>query len=889
VPAPREVLEEALSRLAAANAELSRKQAFTDALLETIEVGIVSCDEVGNNLVRNRAERVLVGLDRINGLSPSRAATIVEMLDPAGDPMPIEDYPLARALRGEAVGAVDVRLGLAGGPHREVVIRGSQITGEDGEVLGAVVALTDVTAERAASRELVEEHRRLTEAQRLGQLGSFDYDFTTGAWTFSDQLCALWGVEPGGLHPGSAQSLLFKEEVEHAWQSWRTAAELGGHHSYEYRIRRASDGAERLIRSNVEVELGPDGEALHGRGTHLDITDLTAAERAARKAQAFSAAVLAAMPDYTFVMDLATGAMISTSDGVKVLGMTGEQLQALGPGTATLIHPDHVSRLRAANVEAVDLDDGAVLQLTYRAMHADGQWRWLNRRVTPFQRDANGRVIELLGVVRDVTDMVEADDRLTHAALHDGLTGLPNRALLVDRLDRALARCGRDQREVAVLFCDLDGFKRVNDTAGHAAGDAVLLETARRLQAVLREGDTVARVGGDEFVVIVEPWNRTGADGSASGATEDAEDDRSLAPRVAERIAEALRQPIVFNGLEYVVTTSIGITYAKGPAVGRTGAVTADEVLQDADAAMYQAKGKGKDRFEVFVRGLRADRVERGRVERVLRLALRQTPGAYRAGSVPPPRQPGPALTAAYQPIVDSATGDLLGFEALARLTDDAGASIPPEVFIDVAEDTGMIRPLGRIMLHLACGQLAAWRSQIPGLDAVTMAVNVSASQAQDSSLGEDVRRSLSVHGLAPSDLVLEITETVLLQAAHSTITTLHVLRATGVGIAIDDFGIGYASLRYLATLPVSSVKVDRSFTAGLPDDETCSKIVRAVAGLASDMGLTCVIEGVETEDQRRALPVGVHLQGWLFGHAQPPETLDVLSLLAHGRASLID
>jgi len=265
--------------------------------------------------------------------------------------------------------------------------------------------------------------------------------------------------------------------------------------------------------------------------------------------------------------------------------------------------------LRELNADGVNIEDGEVLQTQYRALHADGHWRWLSHRVTPFRRDSQGRVVELLAVVRDVTDVVEAERRLLHAARHDYLTGLPNRALLVERLDTALERGAREGREVAVLFCDLDGFKPVNDTGGHAAGDAVLLESARRLTSVLREGDTVARVGGDEFVIVVEPWSRgedsAGVESPRAESAEPAEpverpgipepSERRLALQVAQRVAQALSQPVDVGGIAHVVTVSIGITYA---APGRP--VTADDVLHEADVAMYLAKERGKNRFEVF-------------------------------------------------------------------------------------------------------------------------------------------------------------------------------------------------------------------------------------------------------------------------------------------------
>jgi PAS domain S-box-containing protein len=482
-------LKNALGELADAHTELARRQSFTDALLETVEVGIVSCDAQGVFRVSNRAERAMFGLQSgLSGLLPEQLASLIDVFDADGNQLSVDDYPLMRTLRGEDVTPVDVLVGPAGGPYREVVVRGSRITSPEGELLGAVAALTDVTVERTASRALVEERARLT-----------------------------------------------------------------------------------------------------------------VAEKAALRAGAFLDAVLSATLDYTFVTDLASGATIYGSRDADVLGISGEPLEALGPSAAAaLIHPDDQLRLYEVSSAAADLDDGQVLQIRYRGQLADGAWRWFNRRVTPFRRDGSGAVVEVLGVLRDVTDLVQAEDRLTHAALHDALTGLPNRALLVERLDAALTRSRRDIREVAVLFCDLDGFKNVNDTGGHAAGNLVLLEVARRLTSVLRDNDTVARVGGDEFVIVVEPWSRTNhvPEQDVHGAGN--ERNRDLAVHVAERVADALRRPIAVDGVDHFVTASIGITYAKRSSSADPDGITAEGMLQNADAAMYRAKDRGKDCYELF-------------------------------------------------------------------------------------------------------------------------------------------------------------------------------------------------------------------------------------------------------------------------------------------------
>ncbi|MDX6210649.1 MAG: hypothetical protein QOE24_3040, partial [Frankiales bacterium] len=411
----------------------------------------------------------------------------------------------------------------------------------------------------------------------------------------------LWGLTPDTTTPERARALILEEDREPATAAWREACRLGGSHGYHYRIRRADDGAERLIRARVEVTLDADGAPVHGRGTHMDITDLAAAEGAAQQANAFFHAVLTATPDYIQVTDLATGAIIYGSPGKAVLGIPADELQALGPrALEALVHSADQQRVRDLSTAAGDLSDGQSLQFRYRAQHADGQWRWLSQSITPFRRDDSGAVVEILAVLRDVSDLVDAEERLTYAARHDVLTGLPNRTMLLDALDTALRRSAGEGGEIAVLFCDLDGFKHVNDTGGHSTGDAVLSETASRLRNVLRREDTVARVGGDEFVIVVEPWKSTDPDNPAGARRLGVRADRAMAVGVAERVIAALRPPITVNGVAHTVTASIGITYAVLGAGGRT--VTADDVLHEADAAMYAAKARGKNRFEVFER-----------------------------------------------------------------------------------------------------------------------------------------------------------------------------------------------------------------------------------------------------------------------------------------------
>ncbi len=447
------------------------------------------------------------------------------------------------------------------------------------------------------------------------------------------------------------------------------------------------------------------------------------------------------------------------------------------------------------------------------------------------------------GAVVSFRDLTEHEE-LTQRALRDGLTGLPNRALFMDHLRKALARLERSHTMAAVMFIDLDRFKVVNDSLGHAAGDALLIAAAERLASCVRTHDTVARFGGDEFVVLCEGL--------------DAERDVTT---VAARIVASFAEPFTINGVEVSANASVGITVTRNPHL------EPDDLVRDADAAMYRAKEQGRGRYELFDTGMRDRAVRRLRTESDLWRAIARD-----------------ELRVHYQPKVDLASGQVTGVEALARWEHPEHGLIPPAEFIPVAEETGHIVPIGAWILEEACKKAQQWRHARPEYAELLLSVNLSARQLMQSSFVHTVAEILERTGTPAGQLCLEITENVLMRDVHSTISSLEALKELGVTIAVDDFGTGYSSLSYLSRFPIDVLKVDRAFVNDIGPSAETWPIVAAVIGLSKALGLSTVAEGVESDDQVAALrSLGCELaQGFRFARPQAPELLD--ELIAQGR-----
>ncbi len=494
-----------------------------------------------------------------------------------------------------------------------------------------------------------------------------------------------------------------------------------------------------------------------------------------------------------------------------MLGFAAEELGNSPDEWFSRVHSDDLERFK--QLVAGQLEAGAdQFEIEYRIHPRDGSTIWV-RTHGVCVRDDTGRVIRMVGSQIDITKQKQAEARLLHDALHDALTGLPNRALLLDRLEAVLSKLRRNpDRVFAVLFVDLDRFKNVNDSLGHAAGDELLVAIARRLEAQLRAEDTLARLGGDEFVVLLGEVDELGA-----------------VAAVVERLEEALRQPIEVRGHELVISASIGIAMS-GPGYER-----AEDVLRDADIAMYRAKAAGRGGHTVFVGKMHEQAVQLLRLETDLRAAI---------GT--------PQCSVRYQPIVDVGSRRLAGFEALVRWKHPEQGWISPVEFIPIAEETGLIVELGEWVLREACARTRAW--QVETSSGIFISVNVSPRQFSHPDLLQSIASALEDARLAPHHLKVEITEGVFIRDIDGAERTLDKLRDMDVQLSLDDFGTGYSSLSYLQRLPFDVLKVDRGFVTEMLRDQRAARLVEGVVTLGHALGLRVVAEGVESAAHLSAL-----------------------------------
>ena len=600
-----------------------------------------------------------------------------------------------------------------------------------------------------------------------------------------------WGASGGGASGGGAP---------------------GGPAAVEYRFRH-KDGSWRWMEAWVTHR--QDDPAVGGIVVNArDLTERKGSEERLREAEQKYRTLVEQIPVVTYI-DRADGSdtPLYTSPQIKgLLGYTQEE----GSGDRLWrerLHPEDRERVLASD-ERFEREGEERFGEEYRLLAKDGSVVWVLEDAV-LVKDATGSPLYWQGILYDITERKRAEEQLAHRALHDPLTDLPNRLLLLDRLGHALARTEREGRaQVAVLFMDLDRFKVINDSLGHEAGDRLLVAVAERLKGYMRPEDTLARFSGDEFVVLVE----------------DVESPEQ-AIRVAERIhTDVLESSFVLEGREIYVGTSVGI------ALGNARTKSAGDLLRNADMAMYRAKREGSG-YSMFDPALYEWAVRRLQLENDLRRAIE-----------------GEELVLHYQPIFDLDNQGVWGVEALVRWQHPERGLVMPEEFIPLGEETGLIAPMGRWVLEEACRRTKEWQQSYPSSAPLGVIVNFSATQLRHPDCVRNIEETLITSGLDTGSLILDVTESTFLDVFENDTLPLKRIEKLGVKIFIDDFGTGYSSLSYLKRLPASALKIDKSFVAGLGEDSEDTAIVRMVVDLAHTLGLESIAEGVENEEQVRLL-----------------------------------
>jgi diguanylate cyclase (GGDEF)-like protein/PAS domain S-box-containing protein len=677
-----------------------------------------------------------------------------------------------------------------------------------GQFIGSFAVVADVAERKQAERALRESEARYHGLFEGVPVGLYR---TTPAGVMLDANSTLVKIlgfpDLQSLMKTHVGDLYQDPEDRRRWQRVLVGASTA--QSFEARVRRF-DGTVIWVRFTVRAVRGDDGEVLRYDGALEDITARHRAEEALRSSEERFRSLVQNASDLICILDAQGIVRYESPSHLRVLGTDPER--HVGRSLPELVHPEDRIVLETALHQLVE-EPGEIVTFEYRLLHGDGNWRALESTASNLlsQPAVAGIVLN----AHDITDHKRAEAKLLHDALHDELTGLPNRALFMDRLRHSMERSRREPELLtAVLFLDLDRFKIVNDSLGHLVGDELLIQISGSLAGALRPSDTIARVGGDEFAILLEGGR-----------------DVSDAVRVAERIHDRLTTALNLGGHEVFITASIGI------AVHTPEYERPEDLLRDADTAMYRAKSSGRACHVVFNRVMHRFVMARLQLETDLRRAVERG-----------------QLRVHYQPFVDLATDEVMGFEALVRWHHPRRGMLPPDEFLSVAEETGLIVPIGRFVLMEGCRQIRELQRKHPENGSLKLTVNLSNKQFFQADLFDQIAEALAASGLDPGCLGLEITEGVIIRQADSASSRFSRLKSLGVQLYLDDFGKGYSSLNYLHRFPMDILKIDRSFVSRIEEAEGNFAIVKAIVTLAHQLGMEVVAEGIQTLDQRARL-----------------------------------
>lgn len=790
-------------------------------LIAQAAVGIAQTDLQGRFLLVNDRYCEIVGWDR-ETLLEQRVPDITHPDDAAESQICIQQL----VQTGEPF-AIEKRYVRSDGSSVWVSNYVSATRAPSGRPQFLVAIVQDITARKqaeAALRESEDHYRNLVE---LSPHIPWTADSEGKILEASQRSTSLTGLSSEQILGDGWLSILHPHDRPGVLEVWSESLRHGTPLDTEFRVRLA-DGGYRWMRSRAAPRRDALGRIIRWYGTLEDIHDRKLAQEALRESEENYRYTIELSPQIPWAAD-ADGRVTGISPRwQQLVGMTQED--SLGMGWQAAIHPEDVSRMEAAWTRATAL--GETLDVDYRLRIADGSYRWFRSHAAA-RRDGNGHIIRWYGTAEDIHERKLAVQQISYMAYHDPLTDLPNRRLFHQELERALTRL-RPSKHLALYFVDLDQFKAVNDTLGHAAGDALLRQAADRLRRCVPDGSLLARIGGDEFAVV-----QTDLRGPGDAAA------------LARRMVQVLDEDYQIDERLAVVGASIGIALVSDEDAAP------EEVARNADIALFRVKADGRGTFRFFEPAM--DEVVRRKQE--LRIGLRT---ALDRGE----------LDLHFQPLVEIRTGEVTCLESLLRWRHPDRGMISPAEFIPVAEETGLIMRMGEWALHTACTEAARWPS------AVHVAVNLSPIQFRNPGLPQVVADALTASGLTAGRLELEITESVLLQDDQASLTILRELSRQGVRIALDDFGTGFSSLAYLLRFPIDKIKIDRSFVTGLPDRRESKAVIRAVVSMSRSLGISVTAEGVETVEQLEALRrLGCNdAQGYLF--SRPVPAADVIALI---------
>ena len=819
---------EAMGLAKQATRELRTQLSFTQQLLEALPNPVFSKDAQGRYLGGNRAFEQYVGMSRaeivgktVGEVLPAELAERAACKDDA-----LFANPGAQTYETTARSSTD------GLPH-EVLVNQATFFGPSGEVAGLVGVLVDITERKKLEAATRESNERLGAVIHAAPLAIVVRDLESVIATWNPAAERMFGWTEAEVL--GTDTTIVPAHLKEETRAMRERAQAGETLWIEETQRLRRDGTLVDVSMSIAPIRGADGTVNGTMVTIADISRRKQAEAALRESESQLRLAMEAAQLGMWYWEVDTDRFTYSEGLNKLFGRPAESGFVDYRVLNERQHPEDRAHAEATLRHAVKQGEG--FQVDFRVVWPDGSVHWVTNR-GQVHRGPDGRATHLIGVAMNITERKIAEQRVAHMAHHDALTGLPNRVLLRDRIQQAIAQAHRNGSQLAVLFLDLDRFKTINDSLGHQLGDRLLQSVASRILVCVREGDTVARVGGDEFVIVI-PGIGAASDASA----------------VAAKILEVLANAFHLHGNDLHVAASIGISLY--PADGSD----AETLMRNADTAMYHAKDSGRANFQFFTQHMNVAAQQRLTLENSLRRALEQR-----------------EFELHYQPLYDLRDRSITGFEALLRWNTPDGQTVAPGQFIAAAEESGLIVPIGEWVLREALKQSRMW--QAPGRR-LAVSVNVSANQLSRATFVENLRRLIAELEVDPTLIELEVTESVIIEGAGDARESLYEIASLGVGIAIDDFGTGYSGLAYLKRLPIDTVKIDQSFVRDLTIDPDDKAIVTAIVAMAKSLGVDVVAEGVETEEQLEELKrLGcTRAQGFLL--ARPMTAAGVARILA--------